>query len=205
MNANPSTGGFFKERFGVLMAKKLVDSIQMEVRDAQPCRKEFDFVVPADVVKSEAEKTVREIAGMVSVPGFRQGKAPVNMIKTKYDGEIREELQRKIMYAAFEMASKDEVYDIISCGIEGKPELKLDAEFKFTLGADVAPEIEVGDYKAIKVEIPKDAVTDEQVEERVKFYRTMYGNYADVEGAAQAEDMLKVSYKSDFELLAQRT
>ena len=200
MNANPSTGGFFKERFGVLMAKKLVDSIQMEVRDAQPCRKEFDFVVPADVVKSEAEKTVREIAGMVSVPGFRQGKAPVNMIKTKYDGEIREELQRKIMYAAFEMASKDEVYDIISCGIEGKPELKLDAEFKFTLGADVAPEIEVGDYKAIKVEIPKDAVTDEQVEERVKFYRTMYGNYADVEGAAQAEDMLKVSYKSDFEL-----
>lgn len=72
------------------------------------------------------------------------------MIKTKYDGEIREELQRKIMYAAFEMASKDEVYDIISCGIEGKPELKLDAEFKFTLGADVAPEIEVGDYKAIQ-------------------------------------------------------
>lgn len=62
----------------------------------------------------------------------------------------------------------------------------------------MAPEFEVGDYKSVKVEIPVDAVTDEQVEERVKFYRSAYGNYTEVEGPAQAEDMLKVNYKSDF-------
>ncbi len=180
------------------MAKKLVDSIQMEVRSTQPCRREFDITVPADVVKSETEKTLREFAGAIAVPGFRQGKAPVAMIRSRYEKEIREELQRRIMYAAFELAGKDEANDILTCGIEGNPELKFDSEFKFTLGADVAPEFEVGDYKAIKVEIPVDAVTDEQVEERVKFYRTMYGNYADVEEPARAEDMLKVSYKGDM-------
>ena len=43
-------------------------------------------------------------------------------------------------------------------------------------------------------------MTDEQIDERVKFYRTMYGNYAEVAGPAQKDDMLKVSYKSDFVL-----
>lgn len=180
------------------MANKLVDSIQMEVRSTQPCRKEFDFTVPADVVKSETANTLREIAAQVSLPGFRPGKAPVGLIRSKFENELKEELQRKLIYAAFELAGKDEANDIVTCGLEGKPELKFDEEFKFTIGADVAPEFEVGDYKGIKVEIPVDAVTDEQVEERVNFYRTAYGNYAEVDGPAQAEDMLKVNYKSDF-------
>ncbi len=180
------------------MAKKLVDSIQMEVRTTQPCRKEFDFTVPADVVKSETANTLRDIAAQVALPGFRPGKAPVGLIRSKFENELKDELQRKLVYAAFELAGKDESLDIVSCGVEGKPELKFDEEFKFTIGADVAPEFEVGDYKAIKVEIPVDAVTDEQVEERVKFYRSAYGNYTEVDGPAQAEDMLKVNYKSDF-------
>ncbi len=180
------------------MANKLVDSIQMEVRSTQPCRKEFDFTVPADVVKSETANTLREIAVQVSLPGFRPGKAPVGLIRSKFENELKEELQRKLIYAAFELAGRDEANDIVTCDIEGKPELKFDGEFKFTIGADVAPEFEVGDYKGIKVEIPVDAVTDEQVEERVNFYRTAYGSYAEVEGPAQAEDMLKVNYKSNF-------
>ena len=180
------------------MAKKLVDSIQMEVRSVQPCRREFDFTVPAEAIKSETAKTLADFARAVSVPGFRQGKAPLGMLRTKYASDIKEELQRRIIYAAYEMASGDKSLDIVTCGVEGEPALEFDKEFKFTLGADVAPEFELGDYKSIKVELPLDAVTDEQVEERVKFYRTMYGNYVDVDGAAQKDDMLKVSYSSDF-------
>ncbi len=160
------------------MAKNLVDSIQMEVRSKQPCRKELDFTVPADAVKSETDKVLREFAYAVSIPGFRQGKAPAGMLKSKYGNDIRQEVERKIVYAAFE----------------------FDQEFKFTLGADIAPEFELGDYKAIKVKEELEAVTDEQIDERVKTYRAMYGNYAEAEGAAQKDDMLKVSYKSDFPL-----
>lgn len=182
------------------MAKNLIDSIQMEVRNSQPCRLEFDFVVPVEVMKSETEKTVREIANVAAIPGFRQGKAPVNMVKLKFNKEIKEELQRKFFLAAIETVNNKKDCDIISFNFEKEPELKADEEFKFTIGADVAPDVNVGDYKALKVEVVKDAVTDEQVEERLNFYRTMYGNYVDVEGAAQAEDLLKVSYKSNFEL-----
>lgn len=122
------------------------------------------------------------------------------MLKSKYGNDIRQEVERKIVYAAFELAGKDGSLDIVTCGIEGEPKLEFDQEFKFTLGADIAPEFELGDYKAIKVKEELEAVTDEQIDERVKTYRAMYGNYAEAEGAAQKDDMLKVSYKSDFPL-----
>ncbi len=182
------------------MAKNLVDSIQMEIRATQPCRKELDFVVPAETVRKETELVLREFATSVAIPGFRPGKAPAAMLKSRYAGEIRQELERKIVYAAFDLAGKDDSLDIVTCGIEGEPQLEFDKEFKFTLGADIAPEFELGDYKAVKVSETLDAVTDEQIDERVKTYRSMYGNYADAEGGAKAEDMLKVSYKSDFAL-----
>ena len=181
------------------MANKLADSIQMEVRNPKACRMEFDFTVPADVVKSETQKTLRDFAGAVSIPGFRAGKAPASMIRAKYENEVKEELNRRIMYAAYELASKDNA-DLLTCDISGNPELKFDEEFKFTFAADIAPEFEAGDYKAIKVEVPLDAVTDEQVDERISFFRKMYGNYVDATDAAKAEDMLKVDYKSDFEV-----
>ena len=179
------------------MANKLADSIQMEVRNPKACRMEFDFTVPADVVKSETQKTLRDFAGAVSIPGFRAGKAPASMIRAKYENEVKEELNRRIMYAAYELASKDNA-DLLTCDISGNPELKFDEEFKFTFAADIAPEFEAGDYKAIKVEVPLDAVTDEQVDERISFFRKMYGNYIDATDSAKAEDMLKVDYKSDF-------
>ena len=103
------------------MAKKLVDSIQMEVRSVQPCRREFDFTVPAEAIKSETAKTLADFARAVSVPGFRQGKAPLGMLRTKYASDIKEELQRRIIYAAYEMASGDKSLDIVTCGVEGEP------------------------------------------------------------------------------------
>lgn len=173
--------------------------MQMEVRSKQPCRKELDFAVPADTVKSEMDKVLRDFAGAVFIPGFRQGRAPVALLRNKYSEEIRQELERKIIYAALERAGKEESLDLVTCGIEGEPKLEFGQEFKFTLGADTAPEFELPDYKAIKVKVELDAVTEEEIDERVKYYRA-HGNYAEAVGPARKDDMLKVSYKSDFAL-----
>ncbi len=180
------------------MAKKLMESLQLEARSEKPCRAEFEFTVPAEAMQAETRGALAEIATQVSLPGFRQGKAPVGMIRTRFGKELKEELERRIFTAAFELLRGKEEYDIVSCGVKEEPELKIDEEFKFTLAADLAPAVELGDYKAIKVELPLEAVTEEAIEERLKMFRTMYGNYAEVEGPAALEDMLKVNYSADL-------
>ena len=182
------------------MANDLARALQMEVRSETPCRKDFDFTVPAAAIAREADRAARDFALSVNIPGFRRGKAPVAMLKSRFADEINRELKRRIVYAAFDRVSEDKDLDLVSCGLEKEPELKDGEDFKFTLNADIAPEIELGDYAALKVDVPAAEVSDDTVNERVAFYRSMYANYADVEGAAQADDMLKVDYRADFEL-----
>ena len=180
------------------MANNLENALMVTVRSEQPCRKDYDFTVSADALARESQAALRDFAQYVNIPGFRKGKAPAAMLKARYAEDIASELKRRILYAAFDKVNADETLDIVSCNLADDPELKDGEEFKFTLNVDVAPEFETGDYKALKVDVPAAEVTDDQVAERVNFYRTMYAGYADVEDAAKAEDMLKVDYSSDF-------
>ncbi|MBE6357785.1 MAG: trigger factor [Lentisphaerae bacterium] len=182
------------------MAKKLSDSIVLEIKDGGVCTKEFAVKIEAETAKNEQNKVVSYIAGVASMPGFRPGKAPIGMVAKKYAAEINEELRNRFVGAAVEKIEANEELDLLSLRFKEFGEIKAGEEFTFTMEGVVAPEINPGDYKNLKVEVPMDAVEDKAIEERLDMYRAMYGTYADVEGAAQAEDMLKVDYKGDFEL-----
>ena len=178
------------------MAKKLADVLQMECSSPNACSREYAFTLAADAAKAEADRTLALVANMVQLPGFRPGKAPLGLVKSKYASHIEEELRNRIISAAVEKveAAKDE---LLSLNFKSVPEFKAGEEFKFVLAADVAPAIELGDYGAIKLEIPAAEVKDSEIDERVETYRG-YGKYAEVEAPAVAGDMLKVDYESDF-------
>ncbi len=179
------------------MAKDLMDAMTFDAKEVVNCRKQIEVTIPADVVSAEAEKAAKAFASYVNIPGFRKGKAPVGMLKSRYADDIKQELERRLVSAAYQkVASADE--DVLSCGIDGNPKVEFDKEFKFTFNVDLAPEIELGEYKGLEVAVETKAISDDDVAERLNMYRTMYANYADVTDEAKAEDMLKVSYTSDF-------
>ena len=179
------------------MAKKI--SIELEIKAPQTCVRDFEFKVTADQLKAESDRVANAFAGMVQIPGFRAGKAPIALVKTKYAAEIADELRNRIISAAFDMVGEQKDLDVMTLVFK-KPvaDIDVNADLEFAFEANVAPEINVGDYKSITVEIPKDAVEESALDERVDFYRSMYGSYAAIEEAAKAEDMLKVDYTSDF-------
>ena len=181
------------------MAKKI--SIELEIKAPQTCVRDFEFKVTAEQLKAESDRVANAFAGMVQIPGFRAGKAPIALVKTKYAAEIADELRNRIISAAFDMVGEQKDLDVMTLVFK-KPvaDIDVNADLEFAFEANVAPEINVGDYKNLKVDVPVDAVEEKAIEDRLDMYRAMYGTYADAEGAAQAEDMLKVDYKGNFEL-----
>lgn len=178
-----------------------VKELKMEVRNSGATFKEFAFSVSADELKQVTNSVAAELANYVSIPGFRKGKAPAAMVIKKYNSDVKNEVMRKLIALAFSQIEADKNLDILNCSLAEPPqEFELDKDFQFVLKAQIAPEISLPDYKEIKVDVAAAAVTDEEVNEKVEYYRNMYGTYAEVEGPAVADDMLKVSYTSDFVL-----
>ena len=140
------------------MAKKLSDSIVLEVKDSGVCTKEFAVKIEADVAKSEQNKVVSYIAGVASIPGFRPGKAPIGMVSKKYEAEINEELRNRFVGAAVEKIEEDKSLDLLSLRFKEFGNIKAGEEFSFTMEGVTAPAIDLGDYKNLKVDVPVDAV-----------------------------------------------
>ena len=151
-------------------------------------------------MKKETARAAQAFAGSVAVPGFRRGKAPAAMIAKRYEKELKDELKRIFTGAAFERLTDGEKYDVVFCRMPEDAELKFGEEYKFTLRADLAPEIGDFQYKELAVTVPEAKVDDKELDERVGQYRKMYSEFVDVAEPAVREDMLKVDYTSDFEL-----
>ena len=180
---------------------KLSDNLTMSCKEEKACVKDFLFVADKATVESELKNIVKEFSNMVVIPGFRKGKAPAKMLIKRYNSEVMGEMQRKMYSAAFEKVTADKSLDIVSYGNpqEVAP-LKLDDEYSFSIAFDLAPEIDLPEYKGIEVEAEPVKVAKKDIDKQIDHYRNMYATYEDIETPAKAEDMLKVSYTSDFEL-----
>ncbi len=170
----------------------------MEVKNDGNCRKEFTFKLSADAVKTETNRVLSSVASMVQLPGFRAGKAPLHLVQSKYAEDVKNELRSRLVGAAIEKIEADKTLDVLNVSFKKDPEIADGKDVEFAFNVDVAPAIDLGDYKAIKLDVPVEAVSEEKINERIDMYRSMWGGYADSTEPAKADDMLKVSYKSDF-------
>ncbi len=183
------------------MAKQtLSQALELAVREDGALCRNCDFTVSAELMKAETAKAAQAFASYVAVPGFRRGKAPEAMIVKRFENDLKDELKRRIMGAAFERLSAGEKFEIVYCRMPEEVQLELGKEYKFTLRADLAPAIPDFEYKGLEVKVPAAKVDDHELDERVEQYRKMYAEFAEVSEPAAKDDMLKVDYTSDFEL-----
>ena len=175
-------------------------SIKVEKKEIEPCLQQIDFTIPSDKVELGYNNLAKSFAKEAKMQGFRPGKAPLSMVKKLYKKNIEEEMVKELCSAAFQPLSEE--IDMLSYNfIDNKqPEIKLGSDFAFSLKVNVAPEIKIPEYKGIKIEMEKNELKEEDLEDKIKYFREIYGKFENVEEGASEGDMLKVSYTSDVEL-----
>ncbi len=185
-----------------LISNIVSDSIKIEKKELEPCLQQVDISIPADKVQSGYNKIAKQFAREAKLPGFRPGKAPVQVIKNRYKKNIEEETLKELLSLSFQKASQEEGEDLLSYSFpkDKTPKLTLGDEFTATLRFNTAPEIELPEYKGVKVQVEKKNIDEKEVEERINYFREVYGKFEKVEAPAAEGDMLQVSYTSDIEL-----
>lgn len=180
----------------------LVEQIQIEISDLDPCQKELKYTISADTVKSETDKVAKQFSSQVELPGFRKGKVPTTLVKNKFKDKINDELLQRFFTTAFEKTQSEEKLDIVTYTMdeEQEPVIKQGADFVFSIKYDIAPTFELPEYKNLELKKETLEIDDTVIDEQLKYYKEVYAEYKTVDGPAQAGDTLKVSYTSDFEV-----
>lgn len=145
------------------------------------CRHSIEVTVPLADVQAETERAVVAVTGKVRLPGFRPGKAPASLVRTRFAADIRQDVVEALIPKAFRKAVEADGLKPVSQPRysdvhfhDGEP-LKFKAEF------EVEPEFELGAYRDLPVVYNEPAVADSDIDERLEKVREQKAEYVNID------------------------
>lgn len=167
--------------------------MKTELKDISETRKTLVVTLDTEEVEKEHQEIGQEFARMARVPGFRPGKAPMNLVLKRFDKQISEELERKIMARAYREGLGDAKIDVLQ--LIDVPEQKIEVgqpvEISFVI--DIRPEFELPEYKGLRAKVEAAEVADEEIDQMVENIRRERAEFKPVERASQDGDYVKFS------------
>ena len=126
--------------------------------------REIDVEAPADEVSQAYKAVIKRYQKLARIPGFRAGKVPESLIRTKFMKDIRQEVLDSLVTNRFRAAIDEQKINPVSQPqmtdlhlIEGEP-------LRFKAAFEVMPEIHIDGYDSVKVEKPEVTLTDDEYE-----------------------------------------
>lgn len=169
--------------------------MKVETRPSGPCRVKLTIRAEAVETRPDYEKVVQEYIQHGRLPGFRPGKAPRQVVETRYRMHINDDVRGHLISKFYREAIRDaklaavavlDVTDVIF-----SPETGI----SFVALVDVAPEFKLPKYKKIPIAIETPVVTDEQVNAQLDRLRNMMARFEDAGNDPAARgDLVSINY-----------
>lgn len=145
------------------------------------CKHALDITIPVAEVDKETERAVADIQKKVRLPGFRPGKAPLSIVKTRFAGDVRQEVLEKLIPRYFGAAVEKEHLQVV-----GRPEYTdlhyhTGEPITFKAKFEVAPVFDLGEYRGISVIYTEPEVTDADIDERLEQVRGQKAEFVNEE------------------------
>lgn len=153
--------------------------------------------VPAEEVEKALQAAYLKERGKISLPGFRKGRVPRQMIEKMYGPEVfYDEAANRMISEAYAKAYDECELELVSQPKIEITQLEKGKEFIFTAEVAVKPEVKLGEYKGLKVDIVSTRVTQKEVDEEIDKERERNARTIDVtDRAVQDKDQITLDFE----------
>lgn len=153
--------------------------------------------VDDDQMQSALKRAAQTISRVRPMPGFRPGKAPYEMVERTFGKELLlEEAVEDLSRSLYRQVLKDSDLNPIDAGsleiVQKEPVI-----LKYTI--PVAPEVKLGDYKAIRMNPDPVEVTEQQVNDVLNRFQLTQATITPVERPVQNGDLITVNVSGGAE------
>jgi trigger factor len=188
--------------------------MKAELTDISATKKTLDIEIPPDVVETEMTTIARTWARQARVPGFRPGKAPLAVVRTRFKDEILSEMVHHLLPRYFSEAARGRELDIVDSPQYDAIDYNNGQPLKFKASFEVYPEIRITNYIGIPAEESSAEVTEAEVDATLKKLQDdmseltpvsepreiRAGDYADITFVGTSEDETVINDKATVEV-----
>jgi trigger factor len=151
-------------------------AMKVTIDDIGPIQKRLSVELPPDMVAKELDSAYARLNKTVKIKGFRQGKAPREIMEKFYapqvEGEVMDALIGKTLSKAIDEAK---LVLILQPQLDSASPIKTDEAFSYSVTLDLWPEFNLTEYKGIEIEKPEVFVTDQELDEQLEALRNHFG------------------------------
>ncbi len=171
-----------------------MQELKYNIKEKGDCLAEIEIEVPWEKAAGEIEKIYREISSGLSLPGFRKGKVPLDMVKERFGEEAKQEMIRKISPRLLrEVLEKENIYPVITPEMieyELKPSKPFRLKFKIEKMSEITPK----KYKKMKLSKKIHKVGDSDVKKTLNNLKEQNPKLEAKEGGAEIGDYAMVEF-----------
>ncbi|MBU0705734.1 trigger factor [Patescibacteria group bacterium] len=172
--------------------------MKAEIKQLPKSQVELTVTVPyADYIRAE-KSALEKISKELKIDGFRSGHIPEEVVREKAgQTTIQSVTLEEIIPVSYASAVKEHNVQVIA---QPKVEIKSHVQkegddFVYAAIVSVMPEVQLGNYKKIKVKRPKVKVTDKELNETLDMIVNRFAEWKNVERPAKTGDRVEVDFE----------
>ncbi len=143
--------------------------MSLQVENLEKNMAKLTIEVPAEQFDAAIKTAFNRNKNRFNIPGFRRGKAPLQMVEKMYGVEVLyEDAANIVMDESYAGAVEESGLDIVSRPEVDVIQIEKGKPFIYTATVAVKPEVTLGEYKGVEVEKADAEVTDADVEAELK-------------------------------------
>ena len=164
-------------------------------------KRTISVTVPVDEVEVEFGKTIQTYRQKAKFPGFRPGKAPVEMVNRQYAEQIRQDVLEGMIPKAFDAALRK--LALVPLGTPELTSVKFERgePLVFEANFEIRPKVEIKDYKGLKLTKKVYDVTDNDVEAALESVRDGASTTVEVPRPAREGDIVVCDLQKIYDKL----
>jgi trigger factor len=152
--------------------------------------RELEVEVEASRVEKEIDKALRKYQRQMEIPGFRKGKVPLKVVKSRFGESIRGEVIGDLLPVLLEEATREAGLVPAAPPQIAKIDHEPGGDLTFTAALDIWPEIEADNYEDLDATRMVHEVADEEIDEQLEELRRRQATEQAVERPLEKGDVL---------------
>ena len=162
--------------------------MQVTQISAEGLKREYRISVPAADIEGKMVARLNEVGREVRVPGFRAGKVPLAILRSRFGDAVKGEILQSAIEDATASTIEDEgIRPAMQPAID---DLKFEdgEDLEYTLNLELLPDIEPVDFAALELERLVVEAEEERVEEALARLAEQHKHFSPAEEGAEAKD-----------------
>ena len=159
------------------------ENVRFTIHHKPACIVEFDIEAFGPLVKNAHKKAARAIAKEVTLPGFRKGKAPEEMIIKNYTKEVDKEWQQQIANACLDECQKLAKVPLLHRDAKVTYQLKSHSQSGalLTISLETEPKVPRIDAKQLQLKpVKRPEVNEDKINETIRQIQLFFANWQHV-------------------------